>query len=113
MPGDDQFAAIEATGRAISQDALSLGRKEGEVLEDGRRAVQKEIHAIVIWALRFGAFLLAAMVAVRLWHMACPSSMRWLAEGDLQGMDKMLFSSAFGGVILSYLKQIMRPIAKT
>lgn len=110
MPGNEQFAAIGVAGQPIPSDSLKLGAKEEKVLEDGRRAVQKEIHSIVIWALRVGAFLLAAMVVVRMWHMACPASMRWLTETDLQGMDKMLFSSAFGGVILSYLRQIMRPI---
>ena len=37
---------------------------------------------------------------------------RWLTDPEIQSMDKMLFSSAFGGLVLGYLKELMAPIKK-
>lgn len=109
---DEQFPAIGASVPSPSQQSLQQGKLEEDTLANGQKAVQQEIHAIAVWALRFGAGLIALLVLVRLWHMAGPECWRWLSEYDLQGMDKILFSSAFGGLVLSYLKEIMRPIRK-
>jgi len=114
---DDQFAAMSASAAPVSKGALKDAAKEEEVLSEGKSAVQKELHSIAKKALRYGAFLIAALVTVRFWHVAGPHSflgycVRWLSESELQSMDKMLFSSAFGGLILGYLKEIMQPIKK-
>lgn len=110
MPSHDDFSAIGASIPSFSQKDRRQGEREENVLEDGIRAVQKEIHAIVVWALRGGALALGLLVLVRLWHMGAPLCWRWLEPYNLQEIDKMLFSSAFGGVVLSYLKEIMRPL---
>lgn len=109
---DNDFAAIGSADPNLSSASLRGGEKEEDVLLDGQKAVQKEIHGIAIRALRFGAAMIAALVLVRLWHMAAPECWRWLTDADLQGMDKILFSSAFGGLVLSYLKEIMKPIPR-
>lgn len=68
------------------------------------REVRSEIKRLVIYALRLGAVVLGVMLVVRFWHLAAPSSWRWLSDPEVQSMDKMLFSSAFGGFVFSYLK---------
>ncbi len=113
LPKEDDFSALGAPeSESLSKADLSTASKEEDVLADGQRAVQKAIHSIVIWLLRFGAALLGCLVLVRFVHLAAPEAWRWLGPEDLQGIDKMLFSSAFGGVILGYLKDIMKPIKR-
>ena len=109
---DHNFAAMEEAFGGITKDALKKASNEESVLADGKKAVQKEVHSIAVWALRVGAILLGLLVFVRLWHLAGPEACRWLSDADVQSMDKILFSSAFGGVVLSYLKEIMRPLPK-
>lgn len=114
---DDPFAAMSASATPVSKGELKDAAKEEQVLSEGKSAVQKELHSIAKKALRYGALLIAALVTVRFWHVAGPHSIfgycvRWLTDSELQSMDKMLFSSAFGGLILGYLKEIMQPIKK-
>jgi len=92
-------------------------KKEQASLEDHREEARKEVYRLTVRALRFAAALLAILVAVRLWHLAGPYTVfglevRWLTDEDIQSMDKMLFSSALGGLVLGHLKEIMRPLDK-
>lgn len=112
MQAPDAFSAIDPSAEPPLPETLKLARKEETALEDGSAKVRNEVHSIAVRALRFGAGLLAAIVLVRVWHLGSPACWRWLADGDLQSIDKMLFSSAFGGLVLGYLKEIMRPINK-
>lgn len=117
MQQDDPFAAIGSAAPEASPADLKQAEKEKQVLEDPKEKVQKEVHSLAIFALRFGAILFAILIVIRFWHLAGPTyffghCVRWLTETDLQSMDKMLFSSAFGGLVLGYLKEIMAPIRK-
>lgn len=111
MPVEDLFSAIGNTAShsnpAGRSDKKAL--KEQEVLENGRQQVQTEVHRLVRYSLRFGGALIAALICVRFWHLGAPESWRWLTDGDVQGIDKMLFSSAFGGAVISYLKEVITP----
>lgn len=112
MPELDGFSAIEPSAGETSPETLRLAKKEESALADGSQKVRNEVHALAVWALRFGALVLAAIVLVRVWHLAGPDSWRWLGNDELQSIDKMLFSSAFGGLVLGYLKEIMQPLKK-
>ncbi|KTC53798.1 hypothetical protein AO269_08385 [Pseudomonas putida] len=118
MTTNDPFAAIGSAANSPSSSAsLEQAKEEQKVLEDPKEKVQKEVHSLAIWALRFGALLFAVLVVVRFWHLAGPHTLlghcvRWLNDSELQSMDKMLFSSAFGGLVLGYLKEVMAPIKK-
>jgi hypothetical protein len=118
MQQDDPFAAIgSAAPLEPTSESLKLAEKEKKTLEDPKEKVQKEVHSLAIFALRFGAILFAALIVIRFWHLAGPHSMfgycvRWLTDPEIQSMDKMLFSSAFGGLVLGYLKELMAPIKK-
>ena len=84
--------------------------KEQEMLEGASpKMIRREVHRILIYALRVGAAILAVLLVVRFWHVAAPTSWRWLLEADIQSMDKMLFSSAFGGAVFSYLQTVLVP----
>lgn len=92
-------------------------REERVSLEAQRVKAGEEVYRLTIHALRFAAVLLAMLVAVRLWHLAGPYTVggvdvRWLCDEDIQSIDKMLFSSALGGLVLGHLKEIMRPLDK-
>lgn len=112
MPELDGFSAIDPSAGETSPETLKLAKKEESALADGPQKVRNEVHAIAVRALRFGATVLAAIVVVRVWHLAGPESCRWLGDNELQSIDKMLFSSAFGGLVFGYLKEIMHPLQK-
>lgn len=102
---------VVAAGKTTT--ANGLAKKEEEDLE-GPARVRKEVHAIAVRAVRWGAWILVAVIIVRVWHLiglyeVCGIKMRWLTNDDLQSIDKMLFSSAFGGLVLSYLRSVMYP----
>lgn len=100
------FGAIDtATANAVSVDSTSL--KEEEQLF--KKVIRSEMQRLVIYALRAGAAILFVMLFVRFWHLASPTSWRWLSDVEIQAIDKMLFSSAFGGFVLTYLKDTMTP----
>jgi hypothetical protein len=96
----------------FEEDRSDMERKEEQALEDASNRVRKEVHKIALYVLRFGAGILLTILVVRVWHLIGPSWWRWLSDLDIQNIDKMLFSSAFGGIVFGYLKEIMRPIDK-
>lgn len=111
------FSAIGSQAAPPTWLERKKAEKEQDALEDPKKAAHDEVYRLTVRALRFGAWMLAALVAIRLWHLAGPYSMfgfelRWLTEADIQSMDKMLFSSALGGLVLGHLKEIMKPIDK-
>ncbi len=117
MDQPEDFDAIGASSGPLPSDDLTLAEKEKDALEDGVQRVRKEVHSVAVTAVRFGALLLAAIVLIRVWHLAGPPQLfgcqlRWLTDTELQSIDKMLFSSAFGGLVLGYLKEIMGPAKK-
>lgn len=111
MSNTDDFSAIGADAKRLSPPESGDARAHEEkiLLENERRGVQTRIHRIVRYFLYFGSFLLAALIFIRFWHIGAPECWRWLSNEDVQGMDKMLFSSAFGGVVITYLKDVLTP----
>ncbi|OXY83498.1 hypothetical protein [Oceanimonas doudoroffii] len=110
MAAEDIFAAIEVeAAKPLTAQNDTLAKKEQEALENGRTQVQTELHKLVRYSLRFGAVLIGALICVRFWHLGSPEAWRWLSDEDVQGIDKMLFSSAFGGVVITYLKDVLSP----
>ncbi|MCL8306361.1 hypothetical protein [Pseudomonas putida] len=110
----------EVPGPELPEDAPWLKDKKSQAVKEeknwdeleGRRGAHKEIYRITMWALRFGAVILGAMVIVRLWHLLGPYDSRWLEVEDVNAIDKMLFSGALGGLVLGHLKEIMKPLDK-
>lgn len=96
------------------KDSQSSAKKEEKDWEklDPRRGAHNEVYRLTMWALRFGAIILGAMVVVRLWHLLGPYDTRWLKAEDVNAIDKMLFSGALGGLVLGHLKEIMKPLDK-
>lgn len=96
------FTAIDqATVNPQGVEPDGLAREEEAHFN---KELRVEVHRVVKWSLRVGAFALGLLVLVRFWHLGAPETWRWLSEYDLQGMDKILFSSAFGGFVLTYLR---------
>jgi hypothetical protein len=85
---------------------------EQKTIEGLRNNFRVEVHRGARIVLRIGVLCLGAIVLVRIWHMIGPAYYRWLDEPDISSIDKMLFSSAFGGAALNYLKEMMLPARK-
>lgn len=99
------FGAIDKATPSPSEvvpDRTSLKEER-----DFQKEVHVEVHRIVIYGLRFGAVILAILLVVRFWHLAAPVGGRWLTDSEIQSMDKMLFSSAFGGFVFAYLRDAL------
>ncbi len=90
----------------MSASELRRSKKEETVLVS-KEHVQSELHSLVIIFLKIGAGILLVLVAVRVLHLVIPPCYRWLPVDDLNAIDKMLFSGAFGGLVLSYLKELI------
>lgn len=113
------FSTMAPPATAVAQPDRRA-EKEDQFLGDPRKAAHNEVYRLTIRALRFGAWMLAAVVMIRIWHLAGPYALpwdpdfklRWLTDEDIQSMDKMLFSSALGGLVLGHLKEITRPLDK-
>lgn len=108
MTTPDDFKDLKASEPSL----LAAANKEAQTIEDGATKVRREVHAIAVWTLRFGAIIIGCLILIRVWHLVGPAGVRWLDNDDLQSIDKMLFSSAFGGMALGYLKEILRPLPK-
>lgn len=93
-----------------SSSDCNAQNEEKSLFEVQRENLQKETHRIIVWALRVGALVIGILIIIRFWHLAGPHAYRWLDDVEIQNMDKMLFSSAFGGLVLGYLKEILLPL---
>lgn len=85
---------------------------ELDTLEGLRNDFRKEVHKTARRLLKVGSACLGAIILVRIWHLIGPLRCRWLEEVDIASIDKMLFSSAFGGAALNYVKEMMLPRGK-
>lgn len=103
MPTKDNFHAIGAAAQASSSSFSS--QKQALAEQKAIEGIETEVKRIVIWGLRLGAALLFIVILVRAWHLIGPVSCHWLTAVDIQSIDKMLFSSAFGGMVLNYLRE--------
>lgn len=116
------LSAIGATPPPSSSPLLSkfTNRKaelEQKALENPKKEAHDEVYRLTIKALRFGTWILGMLVLVRIWHLVGlyewdGTKLRWLTTEDLNAIDKMLFSGAFGGLVLSHLKEVMKPTDK-
>ncbi|MFZ3184120.1 MAG: hypothetical protein WA173_08245 [Pseudomonas sp.] len=91
--------------------------QEQKALENPKKEAHDEVYRLTIKALRFGAWILGMLVLVRIWHLVGlyewgDTKLRWLTTEDLNSIDKMLFSGAFGGLVLGHLKEVMKPADK-
>ena len=95
--------------KAVTKSALSEMKAPlpDEQCAQIQQSLRLELIQLSKRALWLGAALLGTLLTVRFWHATAPEAWRWLTAGDIQSIDKMLFSSAFGGVVLSYLKDIV------
>jgi hypothetical protein len=46
------------------------------------------------------------VICIRLIHLALPSDKYWLTVEQLQGIDKLFFSGAIGGLLVGYFKKV-------
>lgn len=82
-------------------------QKEQDTLEGGKKSIQLDFLTIFKWFLRAGALMLLILFIVRFAHLVLPHTWRWLCPDDINKIDSMLFSSAFGGAILAYLRDFV------
>lgn len=99
------FGAI-GNGKPPSESATRLAEEEAKNLM-GPKKVRTTIHELTVIILWFGAAVLLCIFAVRAWHLIGPMKCRWLPPEELQSIDKMLFSSAFGGIVIKYIGDIL------
>jgi hypothetical protein len=45
------------------------------------------------------------IICIRLIHLALPAHIQWLTVEQQQGIDKLFFSGAIGGLLVSYFKK--------
>lgn len=105
-------AIVQAAQSVPSSKALKSAEEEQTALEG---EIRNEANRLLLKGLRWGTYILFAVIAIRVWHLVGFNQigefkLKWLSTEDVQSIDKMLFSSAFGGAVISYLKdKILKP----
>lgn len=84
-----------------------LESKEFEPDAQRNEKLKQDFHFIVRLFLGVAAIVFIAMFTIRMLHFIFPDEWCWLKPDRLQAIDKSLFSGAMGGLITSYLKQIV------
>lgn len=105
-PTNFQAITAAASTQQISPKSAEQAMAEQNALEG---EIKKEFNRLLVLGLRWGAYILFAVIVIRVWHLVginqiCGIHLKWLSPEELQSIDKMLFSSAFGGAVISYLK---------
>lgn len=64
-------------------------------------------HWVVVWGIRVAFFIFLIVFLIRVSHLVLPHCWRWLADDDIQGIDKLFFSGTIGGVVGRYIKVVI------
>ena len=101
MPSSD----LENIKDDISTKSESLATREDRehFREEQIKDLTHKLLKFVIWVL----FIIVGMLfVIRIYHMAVPSGWKWLNESQLNGIDKFLYSGAFGGFLGKYTNKV-------
>lgn len=112
---------MQPSNQPLSEDRLRYITEPPPLVHNDKRA-RKELDAyfneqlrkerlkdVINWLFIF--FIITAAVvatlgiAIRLLHLILPESNKWLTEEQIQGIDKLFFSGAIGGLLTSYFKK--------
>lgn len=92
---------------SIVPDKKSQKEEEYNLNELARNeSLKKTFHIWFKYAIRIGFILFSLVVTIRLLHLVLPEDYRWLAPEELQGIDKLMFSGAFGGILAKNLNKL-------
>jgi hypothetical protein len=62
------------------------------------------LHRILLIFIAVAFSCLIVVFIIRLFHLVAPLCWHWLSEDQVQGVDKIFFSGAIGGILGGYLK---------
>ena len=99
-------SGIESIKDDVSTQKEDLAAREDRELfrEEEIKDLTHKLLKFVIWAL----FITFGMLfVIRIWHVAVSSGWKWLNESQLNGIDKFLYSGAFGGFLGKYSNKIL------
>jgi hypothetical protein len=104
-------------------DASSIGEdaSKGKAIQPDKRAademalfehtsqlqLKQVFHELFIFGLRVLGICGILILMARAWDMVAPSSCIWMTDTQIQSLDKVLVSGAFGGLIGRYFNQIL------
>ncbi len=89
-----------------SEDKLANKEDKGWVDYDGERDEGKKtaIHRVFIITIYGIAIAFGIVFLIRVAHFVMPHCWRWLSDHDIQGIDKLIFSGALGGLVGRFIK---------
>ena len=89
----------------VSTEPKFLAEKEyrERFREEQIKDLTHKILKFVIWSL---FIIIGILFVIRIYHMAVPSGWKWLNESQLNGIDKFLYSGAFGGLLGRYTNKL-------
>lgn len=94
---------------------INAVREPGEIPEDRKakledreyyrnESIKSDLHKILRVFIYVAFGTLICVFVVRMWHLVSPCQLQWLTSQQIQGIEKMFFSGAVGGVLGGYLK---------
>ena len=82
---------------------LELKKKFSQHLRD--EEIRKTLHFVFRGFIYIAAIALTTVFLIRITHLVIPECWFWLTADQIQGIDKIFFSSAIGGFIASYFSR--------
>ncbi|MFT3676973.1 MAG: hypothetical protein QM781_13850 [Chitinophagaceae bacterium] len=70
-----------------------------------KERLKNVINWLFIFFIITAAVVATLGIAIRLLHLILPESNKWLTDAQIQGIDKLFFSGAIGGLLTSYFKK--------
>jgi hypothetical protein len=101
------FSAIQET--APPKNADSKAKKEIDTLygEQSRREQLKNVmNVVIIIFIIIVGVIATGIVSLRLVHLVLPPKQQWMSADQLQGIDKLFFSGAIGGILVGYIRKL-------
>lgn len=112
---------MQPPNQPLSEDKLRFITEPPPVICNDKRA-RKELDAyfneqlrkerlknVINWLFIFfiitAAVVATVGIAIRLLYLILPEINKWLTDEQIQGIDKLFFSGAIGGLLTSYFKK--------
>jgi hypothetical protein len=98
--------AIRESAPPITGDDIAENERSALYADHRRKQrVKNVLNWVFIVFVVITSIIAISIVSVRLLHLALPAGRQWLTADQIQSIDKLFFSGAVGGFLVSYFKR--------
>ena len=106
----EQPQRLDTVQERIQPDFFdTIGKKELKSKYDELNRTER-VKNVLNWVFILFIVIISSVailtVAIRLMHLGLPPERQWLTVDQIQGIDKLFFSGAIGGLLVNYVKKV-------